>query len=43
MEMETDEADSGAQPGSVSDSWLMMLSLVNWQPFPGQCQGIPFP
>ena len=28
-EVETDVADSGAQLGSVSDSWLVMLPMVN--------------
>ena len=27
-EVETGVADSGAQSGTVSDSWLMMLSMV---------------
>ena len=29
QEVETDVADSGAQSGSVSNSWLVILSMVN--------------
>ena len=32
-EVETDVADSGAQLGSVSNSWLVMLPMVNYVAF----------
>ena len=36
LEVETDVADSGAQSGSVSDSWLVKLSMMNLNFFPSQ-------
>ena len=35
-EVETNLAESGAQLGSVSDSRLVMLSMVNYHNFPSQ-------
>ena len=35
-EVETDLADSGSQSGSVSNSWLVMLPIVNYHIFPSQ-------
>ena len=36
LEVETDLADSGAQSGSVSSSWLVILLLANCHIFPSQ-------
>ena len=36
LEVETDLADSGAQSGSVSRSWLMILPMANCHIFPSQ-------
>ena len=33
LEMETDLADSGAQSGSVSNSWLVILPITNYHIF----------
>ena len=33
LEMETVLADSGAQSGSVSNSWLVILPITNYQIF----------
>ena len=33
LELETDLADSGAQSGSVSNSWLLILSMGNYHIF----------
>ena len=43
LEVETDLADSGAQSGSVSNSWLVILPMANYQIFyksKGQGQGL---
>ena len=39
LEVETDLADSGAQSGSVSNSWLVILSMANYHIFPRQRVG----
>ena len=36
VEVETDLADSGAQSGSVSNSWLVILPLANYHIFQSQ-------
>ena len=36
IEVETDLADSGAQSGSVSNSWLVILPMANYHIFPSQ-------
>ena len=36
LEVETDLADSGAQSGSVSNSWLVNLPMANYHIFPSQ-------
>ena len=36
LEVETDLADSGAQSGSVSNSWLVILPMANYHIFPNQ-------
>ena len=36
LEVETDLADSGAQSGSVSSSWLVILPMANCHIFPNQ-------
>ena len=36
QEVETDLADSGAQSGSVSSSWLVILPMANCHIFPSQ-------
>ena len=36
LEVETDLADSGAQSGSVSYSWLVVLLMANYHIFPSQ-------
>ena len=36
LEVETDLADSGAQSGSVSSSWLVILPMANCHVFPSQ-------
>ena len=36
LEVETDLADSGAQSGSVSNSWLVILPIANYHIFPSQ-------
>ena len=36
LEVETDLADSVAQSGSVSSSWLVILPMVNYHIFPSQ-------
>ena len=36
LEVETDLADSGAQSGSVSNSWLVILLMANYNIFPSQ-------
>ena len=36
LEVETDLADSGAQSGSVSSSWLVILPMANCHIFPSQ-------
>ena len=36
LEVETDLADSGAQSGSVSNSWLVILPMANYHIFPSQ-------
>ena len=36
LEVETDLADSGAQSGSVSNSWLVVLLMANYHIFPSQ-------
>ena len=36
LEVETDWADSGAQSGSVSNSWLVILPMANYHIFPSQ-------
>ena len=36
LEVETDLADSGAQSGSVSNSWLVILPMTNYYIFPSQ-------
>ena len=36
LEVETDFADSEAQSGSVSSSWLVILPMVNCYIFPSQ-------
>ena len=36
LEVETDLADSGAQSGSVSSSWLVILPMANCHNFPSQ-------
>ena len=36
LEIETDLADSGAQSGSVSCSWLVILQMANCHIFPSQ-------
>ena len=36
LEVETDLADSGAQSGSVSNSWLVILSMANYHIFSSQ-------
>ena len=36
QEVETDLADSGAQLGSVSSSWLVILPMANCHIFPSQ-------
>ena len=36
LEVETDLADSVAQSGSVSSSWLVILPMVNCHIFPSQ-------
>ena len=36
LEVETDLADSGAQSGSVSSSWLVISPMVNCHIFPRQ-------
>ena len=36
IEVETDLADSGAQSGSVSSSWLVILPMANCRIFPSQ-------
>ena len=33
LDMETDLADSGAQSGSVSNSWLVILPMANYHIF----------
>ena len=33
LEVETDLADSGAQSGSVSNSWLVILPMANYHIF----------
>ena len=33
VEVETDLADSGAQSGSVSNSWLVILPIANYHIF----------
>ena len=33
LEVETDLADSGAQSGSVSNSWLVILPIANYHIF----------
>ena len=39
LEVETDLADSGAQSGSVSSSWLVILPMANCHIFPSQESG----
>ena len=42
LEVETDLADSGAQSGSVSNSWLVILPMANYDIFPSQsCGPVP--
>ena len=36
LEVETDLAEYGAQSGSVSSSWLVILPMVNCNIFPSQ-------
>ena len=36
LKVETDLDDSGAQSGSVSSSWLVILPMVNCHIFPSQ-------
>ena len=36
LELETDLADSGAQSGSISNSWLVILPMANYHIFPSQ-------
>ena len=36
LEVETDLADSAAQSGSVSSSWLVILPMANCHIFPNQ-------
>ena len=36
LEVETNLADSGAQSGSVSSSWLVVLLMVNYHIFQSQ-------
>ena len=39
LEVETDLADSGAQSGSVSNSWLVVLLMENYHIFPSSGPG----
>ena len=39
LEVETDLADSGAESGSVSNSWLVILQMVNYHIIPSQESG----
>ena len=36
LEVETDLADSGAQSGSISNSWPVILQMANYHIFPSQ-------
>ena len=36
LEVETDLEDSGAQSGSISSSWLVILPMANCHIFPSQ-------